>query len=310
MNATVISLLKAIFCVLAAILESFLRLIVPDRFFTRSIENEIVLTTGAGSGFGRALALHFAEQRCRIVCWDVNADANEETASMVRKLGVTVIAQMVDVSDADSIKKNEFELRTALNGEPIDILINNAGVNSLGSLTDLQLDEIERVLRINTLSQFFMVKTFLPGMLNVNKGHIVSMASMAGHFGMPNQSHYAASKHAVVGFTDALRIELRARNSDIKTTIICPGVSNTPMAKKIASTSTSAVRAFNGKRRVRLYTPDDIAAATVRAVRLGQMAVLFPEFGGALVVWAKHMLPTNAIDAIMDHLEADEDFRV
>jgi all-trans-retinol dehydrogenase (NAD+) len=104
----------------------------------------------------------------------------------------------------------------------IDILINNAGIVNGKSLLELTAVQVQRILAINTFSQFLTIKAFLPGMLERNSGHIVSISSQAGIIGYSRLSDYSASKHALLGLMESLALELREKNSAVVTTTVCP----------------------------------------------------------------------------------------
>jgi all-trans-retinol dehydrogenase (NAD+) len=96
-------------------------------------------------------------------------------------------------------------------------------------LLELGDDEIERTFRVNTLALFWVTRAFLPGMVAGGSGHVVNVASAAGLIGTPRQTDYSASKHAAVGFTEALRMELRGVAPGVKTTVVCPYYTDTGM---------------------------------------------------------------------------------
>ncbi len=115
-------------------------------------------------------------------------------------------------------------------------MINNAGiVNGKKLLANEDYKMIEKTIAVNTTSHHYTVKEFLPEMMRKNEGHIVSIASMAGHFGVNGLVDYCASKFGAVGFNESLRLELRSSRSKVKTTCICPFYINTGMFDGVKS---------------------------------------------------------------------------
>jgi all-trans-retinol dehydrogenase (NAD+) len=112
---------------------------------------------------------------------------------------------------------------------PVDILVNNAGVVSGRPLLELTDEHIERTFRVNTLALFWTTRAFLPAMVARGSGHLVTVASAAGLIGSPRETDYAASKFAAVGFTEALRMELRRSAPGVKTTVVRPFYIDTGM---------------------------------------------------------------------------------
>uniref|UniRef100_A0A8C2NS36 Retinol dehydrogenase 10 n=1 Tax=Capra hircus TaxID=9925 RepID=A0A8C2NS36_CAPHI len=206
----------------------------------KSVAGQVCLITGAGSGLGRLFALEFARRRALLVLWDINTQSNEETAGMVRH-----IYRDLEAADAAALQGNSdrrprhfliqenrtFTCQLGLCKEnvyltaervrkevgEVSVLVNNAGVVSGHHLLECPDELIERTMMVNCHAHFWTTKAFLPTMLEINHGHIVTVASSLGLFSTAGD--YCASKFGVVGFHESLSHELKAAEKDgIKTT--------------------------------------------------------------------------------------------
>lgn len=194
----------------------------------KCIEGELCLITGAGGALGRLFAIEFAKEKARLVLWDCNTGANEETAALVRDMGVEVHAYTVDLSQRQSIYNTADQVIRDVGN--VSILVNNAGVVAGRRLLDCPDELLERTLLVNCHALFWMTKAFLPQMKSKNHGHIVTVASALGLFSTACVEDYCASKFGAVGFHESLTHELHAENLDgIKTTLVCPYIVDTGM---------------------------------------------------------------------------------
>ncbi|KAK4818619.1 hypothetical protein QYF61_016590 [Mycteria americana] len=209
-------------------LEAFVKLFVPVK--RKSVSGELVLITGAGHGVGRATAFEFAKRQSRLVLWDINKHGVEETAAECERLGATVEAFVVDCSKREEIYSAAEKVKKEIGD--VSILVNNAGVITAADLLSTQDHQVERMFEVNILAHIWTTRAFLPTMMNNNHGHIVTVASAAGHFVTSFMVAYCSSKFAAVGFHKALTEELSTLGKDgIKTTCLCPVFINTGFVK-------------------------------------------------------------------------------
>ncbi|NXO05585.1 DHB11 dehydrogenase, partial [Rhinopomastus cyanomelas] len=159
-------------------LEALVKLFVPAR--RKSVSGELVLITGAGHGVGRGTALEFARRQSRLVLWDINKHGVEETAAECERLGATVQAFVVDCSKREEIYRAAEKVQKEIGD--VSILVNNAGVITTADLLSTQDHQIERMFEVNILAHMWTTRAFLPTMMKNNYGHIVTVASAAGHF--------------------------------------------------------------------------------------------------------------------------------
>lgn len=210
------------------ILESLLKLFIPKK--KKSVTGEIVLITGAGHGIGRLTAYEFAKLKSKLVLWDINKHGVEETAAECRKLGAKAYAFVVDCSNREDIYSSAKKVKAEVGN--VSILVNNAGVVYPADLFATQDPQIEKTFEVNVLAHFWTTKAFLPEMMKCNHGHIVTVASAAGHTVVPFLVTYCSSKFAAVGFHRALTVELAAlERNGIKTSCLCPNFINTGFIK-------------------------------------------------------------------------------
>lgn len=196
----------------------------------KDVSKDTVLVTGAAMGLGKGLAKRFAALGCRIVIWDLNYEELVKTAAEITKEfpNVEVFSYKVDLANreetyavADRVKK---EVGT------ITILVNNAGIVTGKPLLECPDHMMELTMKVNTMAHFWTVKSFLPAMLEANHGHIVTIASSAGHCGVAGLADYCASKFGAVGFDESVRHELRKLGkTGVRTTCVCPYIINTGM---------------------------------------------------------------------------------
>lgn len=190
----------------------------------RALQGATVLVTGAASGIGYETALAFAGQGARLVISDINEGALEAAREAITAQGASCLALRCDVADPDSVAAFA-ETVLAQTGAP-DVLVNNAGIAYLGSFGETPPAMWQRIFDINVMGIVHCTNAFLPAMRSAGGPRkIVNVASLAGFAPAPNMSAYAASKHAVVGLSEVLAMELH--DTDISLLVVCPGIIDT-----------------------------------------------------------------------------------
>lgn len=185
--------------------------------------SSVVLLTGASSGIGKAMALQLAERGCRLALAARGEAGLEAVAADCRTRGADVLTVATDVSDEAQCRA--FVATAARRFGQIDALVNNAGISMWARLDELDdLEPIRRIMAVNYFGAVYCTHSALPH-LNATRGRIVNVASLTGKTGVPTRSGYAASKHAMAGFFDSLRIELR--ESGVSVTTAFPGFVST-----------------------------------------------------------------------------------
>jgi short-subunit dehydrogenase len=226
-----------------------------------------VLVTGASTGIGRVTALRLARKGARV--WAAARD--EQRLKTLAAEQPEIVAAPADVSDnAD---------RASLVGqcEPVDVLVNNAGLGWKGLVEDMPPAKVRELLDVNVLALIDLTQRVLPGMLERGRGHIVNVGSIAGYVAAPGETVYCATKFAVQGFTDGLRREVAGRGVDV--TLIAPGPIKTEFMARIR-TGEPAEEA--GALDYGL-SPESVAKAIVRALTRrapGYKTITVPRIGG------------------------------
>jgi len=193
------------------------------------LDGKIALVTGAGQGIGREIALLLAEHGADIAAVDINLEAVEETASMVKKKGRDAIALKCDVSNLAEVEG--CVSRTIEWKGTVHFLVNNAGITRDNLLVRMSETEWDLVLKVNLKGTFNFTKVVSRHMMKQRFGRIVNITSVIGVMGNAGQSNYAASKAGVIGFTKSVAKELAARN--ITANAIAPGFISTPMTESL-----------------------------------------------------------------------------
>src|ERR1700730_18180682 len=188
----------------------------------RILAGETAAITGAARGIGRATAEAFLGKGMRVAIGDVDFDAAQKTAA---ELGPSTVALPLDVTDRASF--SAFLDRAEEQLGPLDVLVNNAGIMQIGRFIDEDDLTARRMVDINLHGVILGMKLALERMVPRDRGHIVNISSQAGKFGTPGGATYAATKHAVIGLSEAVRGELRLMNADIALSYVMPYVVNT-----------------------------------------------------------------------------------
>ena len=188
-------------------------------------DSKVVMITGASSGIGRGLALHLARRGALVGLVARRANVLDEVIREIQDGGGNAEAIIADVQDADALKAGAQRLAEVFG--PIDILIANAGVGTTTHASKLEPSEVEKTLQVNVIGAAKSVAAVLPAMLSRRSGQLVAIASLASYRGVAKSGAYCASKAALSGLFESLRIDLRGTGVDVS--IIYPGFIKTPL---------------------------------------------------------------------------------
>ncbi|HEX5543315.1 MAG TPA: SDR family oxidoreductase [Micromonospora sp.] len=259
----------------------------PLRFpAVAELRGRVVAVTGGARGIGREIARQLAEAGARVAIGDRDAAAVREAAA---QLPGTVEGFDLDVTDTASFAG--FLATVEERWGPLDVLVNNAGVMWVGRFDAEPEAATARQLEVNLHGVIRGVKLAAPAMRRRGRGHIVTIASAASKLSPPGEATYAATKHGVLGYLNAVRAELRG--SGVRLTVIMPTVVETELA---AGTATGAAR---------LLQPRDVAAAVLSALRRPRFEVTVPRFVGPLGRWV-NLLPQFGRDLMMRAMVPDQ----
>jgi len=178
-----------------------------------------VLITGANSGFGKAMAMHFGRNGWRVAVTGRRPDAVGAAAEDVRKAGAAEVLEMlVDVSRSEDFDTAALRVEAQWGG--LDVLVNNAGILDSAKLHEITLEQWRRIVDINFWGVVYGCHSFVPMLIRQKGGYVLNMASSAGLFALPEMAHYSVPKAAVIALSEMMKAEL-ARYG-IGVTVSCP----------------------------------------------------------------------------------------
>ena len=187
----------------------------------RNFKGKVAAITGAASGMGRSLAVELARRGCELALSDRNAEGLQQTAQMCAAHAVKVTTQTLDVADRAAVF--EWARSTDEAHGKINLIFNNAGVAHTASASTASIEDFEWIMGINFWGVVHGTQAFLPYLRASGEGHVINLSSLFGLMAMPTQSTYNATKFAVRGYTEALRMELELEGVPVSATAIHPG---------------------------------------------------------------------------------------
>ena len=254
---------------------------------TRSLNGTVVAITGGGRGIGRAIGQAAAREGARVALGDLDR-ASAETAAA--GLGGDALGLALDVTDHAGFTEFLDEVERRLG--PLDVLVNNAGIMVVKPLVEESSDSVARQIDLNLRAVIHGTQEAMRRMVPRGTGHIVNVSSLAGRSGFAMLGTYAATKHGVVGLSEAARAELRGTGVEI--TVVMPYFVRTELTAGVPDART-----------LRRLAPEDVAAAAVAALQRPRFDVYVPRRAGVLMKLGA-MLPRGIRDALARAFNADE----
>lgn len=253
------------------------------------IKSKRVLITGGASGIGKIMGRLVLEKGATsLIIWDINEKNLAATAKEYISLG-SVVTRCIDLTDYDEVERAYAETKATIGD--VDILINCAGiVTSNHTFDQMTTDEIRRTMEINTVAPMVLAKQMLPDMVARNSGHICNIASAAGTLSMPKMSVYAASKWAMVGWSDSVRIELKEAKSKVRFTTIAPYFINTGMFDGVKSSPLMPIQ-----------SPEKASRKIIRAIECNKIFKGIP-YPLHFIRLMQGLLPTVMFDFLCDKI--------
>ncbi|MBY0588384.1 SDR family NAD(P)-dependent oxidoreductase [bacterium] len=247
------------------------------------VAGKTVLITGAGMGMGQRHAQVAAERGARrIILWDINQDAAEQTAEPLRRSGTRADTFRVDVSSVDQIDDAADRVQSEIG--PVEILFNNAGIVTPGAFMNHSARDIDRTIQVNTLGIMHVARAFLPAMVRTPSAHLVNISSASALMPLPYGSVYAASKWAAYCWSESLRIELEDSHPHVKVTTVCP-----------AFVATGMFEGASAPRSTRFLTTDEIVSAIWKGLEKNRPIVMAPAMT-RIVLPLRAFLPLSIFD--------------
>lgn len=200
-----------------------------------AIVNKTVLVTGGASGIGKLIGEYCLQKGARrLIIWDIDTERSKLVCDQLSGQGYEVIATTINLTDTSAIQQAANEIVAQYGG--VDILFNNAGIiTSNRFFYEMEHSEIDRTMMVNTQAQMHVTLALLPAMIKKKCGHIVNISSAAGFMPNPRLSVYCASKHALTGWSESLRLELESMDGDYHVTTVTPAYIDTGMFAGVRS---------------------------------------------------------------------------
>lgn len=249
------------------------------------IKNRCVLITGGASGIGKLIARRCLELRAyKVILWDINEINLLKTKSEFAKLGYNVDIEVVDVASLEDIERAAKVAKDTYT--TIDILFNNAGIVVGKPFAEHSHRDITKTININTSALMHIAKEFLPDMIDQCEGHIINLASASGLIANPNMSVYAASKWAVIGWSESVRLEMERGETGVNITTVMPSYISTGMFDGAKSPFMTPI-----------LTPEYIVDKIMEAVKNNEIILQEP-FMVKSVPLLKGLLPQRMFDFV------------
>lgn len=245
-----------------------------------------VVVTGASSGIGEATAYRFARAKARLGLVARREERLSKVAERARELGGEARIAVADVSDETAVKAAIVGIEEAFSG--IDVLVNNAGFGLYAPLQSVKREDVERLFAVNTFGALSSIQAVLPGMRRRGKGLIVNVSSVVGKRALPMTGAYAATKYALQGLSDALRVELAG--TGILVSVVCPGYTATEFSSRVIDYGAARSRPGGP-----VMSAEEVAEAIFDCARRprreivltgkGRLVVLLQRFAPAVADW-------------------------
>lgn len=250
----------------------------------RDYQGKVVLITGAAAGLGRALSQRFARAGARIGGLDVDSQGLRALKAELEASGTAVAVEVCDLTDGEAVGRSIEALRRALG--PIDVLVNNAGITHIAAFGPNQAEAVNRVMRVNYEGTVHATAACYEDIV-ANRGQIAAISSVAGFAPLLGRTGYCASKHALHGFFDTLRLELR--HTGVNVLVVCPSYIATGIRQ--TQEGTDAI-GQDGRSRVvgQEATPETVAEAIYRAASSNRRQVAVGRVGW-IASWLRRLAP-------------------
>ncbi len=241
----------------------------------KTLDDKVVVITGAGSGMGREMALIAARQGALLAVSDWNEQGLAETVDLLKAAGVRELRRdVVDVSDRAAVAAHAQAVVEQFGR--VNMVVNNAGVTVTGDFEEMSYQDFDWIVGVNFMGVVNGTKEFLPHLIASGDGHLVNISSLFGLVSMPGQTAYNATKYAVRGFSEALREEMLINGHPVGVTCVHPGGIKTGIARngrKTPSQDAESIDSFFENKLARM-TAEKAAQIIIKGALAGKARVL------------------------------------
>ncbi|MDX1364132.1 SDR family oxidoreductase [Arenibacter latericius] len=244
------------------------------------LEGKTILITGGASGIGKIMVRLLLERNAKVIIWDINQEKIDETIAQFSNKG-KVFGYHVDVSDIAQIQESAKRVKQEIG--IVDVLINNAGIIVGKYFSEHTVSDISKTMEINASAPMHITKVFLDDMMEQNSGHICNIASSGGLVSNPKMSVYAASKWALIGWSDSLRLEMKQLNKKVNVTTIMPYYINTGMFDGVQS-------------KIPILEPEATALTIVKAIEKNKKMLSIPGYIYRFTRFGQAIMSINIFD--------------
>lgn len=245
-----------------------------------NLQSKTILITGGASGIGKIMARLLLERKAKVIIWDINQENIDLTIAELSSKG-NIIGYNVDIASSYQIQETTKKIKQEIG--IIDVLINNAGIIVGKYFNEHSMEDISKTMEINATAPMVLTKLLLDDMLHQNAGHICNIASSGGLVSNPKMSVYAASKWALIGWSDSLRLEMQQLNKNIKVTTIMPYYINTGMFEGVQS-------------KLPILEPEAAALTIIKAIEKNKKMVTIPGYIYRLTRIGQGIMSINVFD--------------
>jgi len=269
------------------------------------MKDKVVIVTGASSGIGLATAAEFARAGARVVLAARRKDLIDSNAEQLRTAGYDATALVTDVTNEEDCRG--LIDKTIEKYGRLDILVNNAGISMRALFRDVEISVLRRLFDVNFWGAVSCTKYALPYLIK-SRGSIVGVSSVAGFVGLPGRTGYSASKYALHGFLETLRIE-NLKNG-LHVLILCAGFTKSDIRKK-ALTANGSPQGFTPREEEKMMLPEEVARAIVNSVRKrrnyviltleGKMTALVKRIAPRFIEYVAYIKMSKEADSPLKH---------
>jgi short-subunit dehydrogenase len=264
------------------------------------MKNKVVIITGASSGIGLACVKEFAQRGAKICMASRNIAKLNELEKELTSKGIEIMAIKTDVSVENDCK--ELIIKTIEKYKTIDVLINNAGISMRALFNELEIDVIRKVMDINFWGAVYCSKYALPYLL-LSKGSVVGISSITGYVGLPGRTGYAASKFALNGFYETLRME--NLKTGLHVMVVAPGFTSSDIRIN-ALTKNGIPQGKTPREEEKMLMPEIVANCIAEGIKKRKRELIL-SFQGKITVWLNKFFPSLVDWLVYRHMANEPD---